>query len=72
MKNHVLDLLALMAVVIGGVNLGLSAVFEYDLLASILGGYSTYYTKTAYIIIGIASLWTFYSYLLTPGENIKE
>jgi len=69
MDRHVIDLLSLIAVVIGGVNLGLAAFLGYDPLATILGGYGTYYTKVAYIIIGIASLWTFYAYLLTPGEQ---
>lgn len=72
MNKHVIDLLSLIAVVVGGVNLGLAALFEYDPLAMILGGYGTYYTKVAYIIIGIASLWTFYTYLMTPGEDIVK
>ncbi|CDF59342.1 DUF378 domain-containing protein [Thermobrachium celere] len=69
MNRHVIDLLSLIAVVVGGVNLGLTALLGYDPLATILGGYTTYYTKVAYIIIGAASLWTFYAYLLTPGEQ---
>ncbi|GEM_PF-2966556 len=64
-----INLLCIMLVVIGGVNWGLVALFGYDPLGGLLGGYSSPVTRILYGIIGIAAIVVFNGYLMTPGEN---
>lgn len=64
-----LNLLSLMFVVIGGVNSGFVALLGFDPLVTILGGYNELITKAIYGLFGISSLWVFYAYLMTPGQD---
>lgn len=67
--NRVLNLSSLILVIVGGVNWGLVALFGFDPLAPILGGYNSIITRLVYGAVGLAALWTFYAYLMTPGED---
>lgn len=70
MRNtRVINLLSLILVIVGGVNWGLVAIFGFDPLAPILGGYDSIITRLVYGAVGLAALWTFYAYLMTPGED---
>lgn len=70
MENfRTLNLLGLILVIVGGVNWGLVAIFGFDPLAPILGGYDSIVTRIFYGAVGLAALWTFYAYLMTPGQD---
>jgi len=52
-----LDLIALILVIIGGLNWGLIGLFDYDLVAAIFGTTTTA-SRTVYSLVGIAALYT--------------
>ena len=54
-----LDRLALLLLVIGGINWGLGGIFEFDLVAFLFGEMS-WISRIVYILVGISGL-----YLLT-------
>jgi uncharacterized membrane protein YuzA (DUF378 family) len=72
LRSHVIDLISLILVVIGGINWGFVALFGYDPLGIIFGGYGTLITKIIYGAVGLAALWTFYAYLMTPGGDMER
>ena len=51
------DKLALILLIIGGVNWGLVGVFEFDLVAWIFGGSASFISRAVYILVAIAALW---------------
>jgi uncharacterized membrane protein YuzA (DUF378 family) len=68
-NTRVLNLSSLVLVIVGGVNWGLVAIFGFDPLAPILGGYDSIVTRLVYGAVGLAALRTFHAYLMTPGED---
>jgi len=51
-----LDVVALVLMIIGGINWGLVGLFQVDLVASIFGPMSTV-SRVVYVIVGIAALY---------------
>jgi len=58
MKSTI-DWIALILVIIGGINWGLIGFFSYDLVAGILGAMSMA-SRVIYGLVGLAALWTIY------------
>jgi len=54
-----LDWIALILVIIGGLNLGLLGLFNSNIIESILG-IGSIITKILYILIGLGALYTIY------------
>ncbi|MFC4772012.1 DUF378 domain-containing protein [Enterococcus hermanniensis] len=52
-----LDIIALVLLIIGGVNWLLVGLFEYDLVAAISGGSTTILAKIIYIVVGLSALY---------------
>jgi uncharacterized membrane protein YuzA (DUF378 family) len=62
-----------MILIIGGLNLGFTALLGFDPLAPILGGSDSLVTKIIYAAVGVSAVYVFYAYLMTPGgEDIEE
>ena len=57
-KNPV-DLIALILVIVGGLNWGLVGLFNFDLVATIFGAGSTL-SRIVYILVGLAAVYTIY------------
>ncbi len=57
MKKNAIDWIALILVIIGGINWGLVGVFDYNLVGSIFG---TTIATIIYILVGISALWMIY------------
>lgn len=53
----VIDKIALVLLIIGGLNWGLVGVFDFDLVAYICGGQDAVVSRIIYILVGIAALW---------------
>lgn len=70
--TRTLNIISLALVVIGGINWGFVALFGFDPLMPILGGYDSILAKLVYGAVGLASLWVIYAYLTTPGEDIER
>jgi len=51
-----LDILTLTLVIVGGLNWGLVGLFNFDLVAVILGSGSVL-SRAVYILVGISALW---------------
>lgn len=53
----VMDKIALVLSIIGGINWGLIGFFRFDLVAYLFGGQTASASRVVYAIIGIAALW---------------
>ena len=62
--QSMIDLIALILVIVGGLNWGLVGLFDFDLIASIFGKKS-FLSRTVYSIVGLAAIHTIY---LATGE----
>ena len=51
-----LNLLTLILVIVGGVNWGLVGLFNFDLVATILGA-GSFLARVVYILVGLSALW---------------
>ncbi len=56
MKMSVLDWIALILVIVGGLNWGLVGIFSFDLVAAIFGGMSII-SRIIYTLVGIAAIY---------------
>jgi len=59
MAKNVLDWIALVLVIVGGLNWGLVGFFGFDLVAAIFGD-ATIVTKIVYDLVGLAALYAIY------------
>lgn len=53
----VLDRIALILAIIGGINWGAIGLFKFDIVAWIFGGQSAVVSRIIYAIVAIAALW---------------
>jgi len=53
-----MDRLALVLVIIGALNWGLIALFQFDLVASLFGGQSALLSRVVYGLVGLAGLYS--------------
>ena len=53
----ILDKIALLLTVIGGINWGLVGLFRFDLVAWIFGGQGAIISRIIYTVIALASIW---------------
>lgn len=51
------DKLALILLIIGGVNWGLVGIFEFDLVAWLFGGTTSILSRAVYIVVAISAVW---------------
>ena len=63
----ILDRIALLLTVIGGINWGLVGIFRFDLVAWICGGQDAIIARIVYTLVGIAALWFISLVFRDPG-----
>lgn len=51
------DKLALILLIIGGINWGLVGVFEFDLVAWLFVGAASFISRAIYIVVAISAIW---------------
>jgi hypothetical protein len=51
------DKIALILLIIGGINWGLIGIFGFDLVAWSFGGSATLLSRAVYIIVAISAVW---------------
>ncbi|MBQ8687454.1 MAG: DUF378 domain-containing protein [Ruminococcus sp.] len=51
------DKLALILLIIGGVNWGLVGIFEFDLVSWLFGGTTSILSRAVYILVAISAVW---------------
>ncbi len=64
-----LDRIALILLIIGGVNWGSIGLFRFDIVAWIFGGQGSVLSRIVYTIVGLCALWCI-SLLFRSRENI--
>lgn len=52
-----LDKIALLLLIIGGINWGLIGIFSFDLVAFIFGGQAAILSRVIYVLVGISAIW---------------
>ena len=52
-----LDVIAAILLVIGGLNWGLVGLFQFDLVATIFGGQSALLSRIVYILVGLCAIY---------------
>lgn len=52
-----MDRLALLLVIVGALNWGLIGLFQFDLVAALFGGQTTWISRTVYTLVGLSGLW---------------
>ena len=56
-EEEVMDRLSLILVIIGAINWGLIALFQFDLVASLFGGQDAVLSRIVYGLVGLAGLY---------------
>ena len=67
-----LDVIALILTVIGGINWGLIGIFQFDLVAWLFGGQSAWLSRIVYILVGVAALWCISFFFKDNGMLSKK
>lgn len=52
-----LDIIALILVIIGGINWGSIGIFQFDIVAWIFGGQGAILSRIIYTLVGLAAIW---------------
>ena len=52
-----LDKIALILTIVGGLNWGLIGIFQFDLVAWICGGQSSIISRVIYTVVALAAIW---------------
>lgn len=52
-----LDRIALLLLIVGGVNWGLLGIFRFDLVAFMFGGQAAIISRIIYVLVGISAVW---------------
>lgn len=66
-----LDKIALVLTIIGGINWGLIGIFQFDLVAWIFGGQGAIISRIIYTVIALAAIWCI-SILFVSREEAKK
>lgn len=58
MNTKTFDYIALALIVIGAINWGLIGFFQFDLVAALFGGMTSWISRVIYAIIGISGIYS--------------
>lgn len=67
----VMDRIALLLAVIGGLNWGSVGLFRFDLVAWLFGGQTSTVSRVVYTLVGLASVWCI-SLLFRQRDEVDE
>ncbi len=67
-----MDSLALILVIIGALNWGLIALFQFDLVASIFGGQDAFLSRIVYGLVGLAGIYSIKFLMDRNNTRVKE
>lgn len=59
-EKNVVDWIALILVIIGGLNWGLVGFFSFDLVATLFGGMTSIISRIVYGLVGLSALYMIY------------
>lgn len=64
------DKLALILLIVGGINWGLVGIFELDIIAWLFGGAASIISRALYILVAISAVWCI-SFLFRTREELS-
>ena len=64
----IMDRIALVLAIIGGINWGSVGLFRFDIVAWLCGGSAAVFSRVIYTLVGLAALWCI-SLLFRPREE---
>ncbi len=67
----IMDKLALVLSIIGGINWGLIGIFKFDLVAFLFGGQTASVSRVVYTLVGLAAIWCI-SLLFRDTDTVHE
>ena len=67
----VIDKIALLLLIVGGVNWGLIGIFQFDLVAWIFGGQAAIISRVIYTLVAISALWCI-SLLFRERDRVRN
>ena len=53
----IMDRIALVLVIVGGLNWGSVGIFGFDMIAALFGGQSAAISRVIYTLVGLSALW---------------
>lgn len=56
-NDKMLDRIALILLIIGGINWGLIGIFQFDLVAWAFGGSASIISRIVYVLVAISAVW---------------
>ena len=68
--GNLMDTIALILSIVGSLNWGLVGIFQFDLVAWLLGGTDSVISRILYTVIGLAGLWCV-TLLFRKGRHIE-
>ncbi len=54
---HMLNIVTLLLIIIGGINWLLVGLLQYDLVADLFGGQDGLIARVIYVLVGLSALW---------------
>ena len=67
----IMDRIALILAIIGGLNWGALGLFQFDVVAWICGGAGTLLARIIYTVVALAAVWCI-SIVFRPDEVVEE
>lgn len=55
-----LNMIAMILIIVGGLNWGLVGLFQFDLVATLFGGMDALLSRIVYSLVGVAALYGIY------------
>ena len=71
--SMIMDRIALILAIIGGLNWGSIGIFRFDIVAAIFGGQTATVSRVIYTLVGLAAIWCItllFRERDTAGENM--
>ena len=65
-----MDRFALLLVIVGALNWGLIGLFQFDLVAALLGGQASLFSRIVYSLVGLAGAYSI-GFLFREREKVR-
>ena len=71
MECMIMDRIALVLAILGGLNWGIVGIFGFDMVAALFGGQASGVSRVLYTLVGLAALWCI-SLLFRERDMVDE
>jgi uncharacterized membrane protein YuzA (DUF378 family) len=66
---HLLNIVTLLLIIVGGLNWLVVGLFEFDLVAAMFGGQDAALSRIVYILVGFSALWQLVPFARSLGDG---